>query len=301
MLKMKSVLIWCILVGVGMVISGCVAPPPEEEVSTEEEAVVKEEVRGPSVPPGMVLIPAGEFTMGSDVGNNNEEPPHKVHCDAYYIDQYEVTNEQFCTFLNDLGTHQGAGVLWLNLYPKNCLIEHKYREYRPKSGYENHPVIMVTWYGANAYAGWTGKRLPTEAEWEKAARGELVEKSYPWGDEHPEGKCNYLDYHGYLTAKMSDLRDGRGTLTVGSFPSNDYNLYDMAGNISEWCHDWYAADYYADTSSENPLGPENGSFRVVRGGDWNSSIESLRCADRSCKSPDYANIFLGFRCARSAK
>ena len=139
----------------------------------------------------MVRIPAGEFMMGSNDGDNDEKPIHKVYLDAYYIDIYEVTNAQFSRFLNEKGNQKEGGVTWLNIGIEYCLIEYKNGKYQPKSGYANHPVIEVSWYGARAYAEWIGKRLPTEAEWEKAARGGLVGKKYPWGDSIDSSKVNY--------------------------------------------------------------------------------------------------------------
>ena len=142
----------------------------------------------------MRLIPTGEFSMGDhhDVGDNDEKPVHTVYLDAYYIDETEVTNEQYCAFLNDYGKNQDtAGHELLDIDDEDCLIEKVGDTYEPKSGYEEHPVIQVSWHGAAAYAQWVGARLPTEAEWEKAARGGLVGKKYPWGDDITHDDANY--------------------------------------------------------------------------------------------------------------
>ncbi len=247
----------------------------------------------------MVLIPAGEFIMGSNDGNDDEKPIHKVYLDAYYIDKYEVTNAQFSEFLNEKGNQEEGGVSWLDISSKYCLIEYKNGKYQPKPGYENHPVFVVSWYGAMAYAEWAGKRLPTEAEWEKAARGGLVGKKYPWGDEYPHEDGNYLEYRGNLTTQMSDLVEGRGTLPVGSFPPNNYGLYDMAGNVFEWVSDWYDEDYYSSSPYQNPQGPSKASRRVIRGGSWFMEFPSIRCANRHYWPPEYALVDLGFRCVKS--
>lgn len=136
-------------------------------------------------PPDMVFIPASEFLMGSN-SDYHKNSVHKVYLDAFYIDKHEVTNSQFCEFLNEEGNQEEDGETWLNIDDESSFIECKEGKYQPKSGYENHPVIMVAWYGASAYAKWADKRLSTEAEWEKAARGDLVGKRYSWGDESPQ-------------------------------------------------------------------------------------------------------------------
>ena len=168
----------------------------------------------------MVLIPGGEFLMGSNYGGPDETPIHKVYLDAFYIDKYEVTKLQFSEFLNEKGNQEEGGVDWLDTSDEDCLIEYRDGKYQPKSGYENHPVIEVSWFGARAYAEWAGKRLPTEAEWEKAARGGLVGKKYPWGDSIDSSKANYGENVGQTTP-------------VGRYPPNNYGLYDMGGNVWE--------------------------------------------------------------------
>jgi len=234
----------------------------------------------------MVLIPAGEFLMGSTDGYPEEEPVHKVYLDDYYIDKYEVTNEEFCQFLNKEGNQVEDGDFWLNIYRRVCLIECINGKYQPEPGYENHPVVCVNWYGVRAYARWAGKRLPTEAEWEKAARGGLVVgKKYPWGDEDPDGsQCNFADkktsFFSALWWRSKAADDGyRMTAPVGTYSPNGYGLYDMAGNVWEWVSDWYHNDddnYYACSSYKNPQGPGSGSWRVCRGGSWGSDAFRLR-------------------------
>jgi len=226
-----------------------------------------------------------------DVGSENEKPVHTVYLDAYYIDIYQVTNAQYARFLNEYGRNTGdAGNQLLDIDDEECLIEKDGSVYRPKAGYEDHPVIRVSWYGAAAYAQFYGKRLPTEAEWEKAARGGLVAKKYPWGDGITHGDANYSGTGG------KDRWDG--TSPVGSFLSNGYGLYDMAGNVWEWCADWYNSGYYAGSPRENPTGPSSGFYRVLRGGSCNNDTGPLRCAARYSLSPSSSGYNLGFRCTR---
>jgi len=233
----------------------------------------------------MVLIPAGEFIMGSNDGDDDEKPVHRLYLDAYYIDKYEVTNAQFCKFLNEKGNQKEGGTTWLDIGSSGCLIDYISGQYHPKPGYEGHPVVMVSWYGARAYAKWADKRLPTEAEWEKAARGSLVGKKYPWGDSIDFSRANY------------DKNMGRST-PVGSYPANGYGLYDMAGNVWEWVSDWYDENYYSRSPDKNPRGPDNPYSRDTRGGGWGSSAWSLRCANRSFYPPRDVSNTLGFRCAK---
>jgi formylglycine-generating enzyme required for sulfatase activity len=247
-----------------------------------------------TVPEGMVLIPAGEFEMGSN-DYDDEKPVHTVYLDAFYMDKYEVTNAQYVKFLNDYGKNtDAAGHKLLDIDSEFCLIEKVGNTYRPKSGYENHPVIEVSWYGAAAYAQFYGKRLPTEAEWEKAARGGLVGKKYPWGDEAYKGKASF----------------GSGLKPVGSFAPNGYGLYDMAGNVWEWCADEYDSGYYSKSPKNNPKGPgititfKNNDFtsvtirRVLRGGSWCRYPGLFRCSGRNDYRPTYACNDIGFRCSQ---
>jgi formylglycine-generating enzyme required for sulfatase activity len=245
----------------------------------------------------MVLIPPGEFLMGSveKEGSEDEHPQHRVYVKAFYIDQHEVTNAQYRQFIE----------------------ETKYREpdFRDNS-YLNHPgqpVVGVSWDDAAAYAKWAQKRLPTEAEWEKAARGGLEGKQYPWGDNFPDVsgyKANYYIIKSTpLDAAMlpssfvggNSAADGyQYTAPVGSFPPNGYGLYDMAGNISEWVADWYDEAYYLSSPKQNPQGPQNGRYRVIRGGAWDEFAYDLRCANRDVGNPNKSYLHVGFRCAKDA-
>jgi len=222
----------------------------------------------------MVLIPAGEFQMGSDDGEDDEKPVHTVYLDAFYMDIYEVTNAQFEKFLESKGFER---------------IHWSLR--RPGFSHPNSPVIGAG-PSAMEYCEWVGKRLPTEAEWEKAARGGLEGKKYPWGDEPPdETKTNFNDHVGHPTP-------------VGSYPPNGYGLHDMMGNVCEWVSDWYRPDYYQSSPKRNPKGPDSGlhGWRVVRGGDWTSLPEHLSFSIRKSDYPGPVRMggySFGFRCAKS--
>jgi len=257
----------------------------------------------------MAWIPAGSFMMGAEVGVGyqecqkysddceerwfeDEQPIHEVYLDTYAIDVYEVTNELFAAFLNAEGNQEEGGATWLNMESENEHIYESGGEWEVESGYGDHPVIEVTWYGVRAYCEWRGVRLPTEAEWEKAARGGLVGKLYPLGDEEPtcqKGAKNGAQY---------DECDG-DTVVVGSFAANGYGLYDMAGNVWEWVLDWYNEDYYGISEVQNPLGPSTGEYRVLRGGSWLNNPFILRIALRFWNYPGIADDYLGFRCASS--
>ena len=262
---------------------------PEPEIIAEPE---------PIIPDGMVLIPEGEFQMGSNDGNadNDEQPVHTVHLDAFYIDVNEVTNAEFKNFVI-------ANPRWQKdriddkFHDDNYLQDWNGNNY--PIGEKDHPVRYVSWYAAMAYAVWVDKRLPTEAEWEKAARGGLKRKQYPWGNGINLNRANYGKRLGETTP-------------VGEYPPNDYGVHDIAGNVWEWCLDGYEADFYANSPRRNPTaGAKNAEeivnnfkniidFRVLRGGGWNSNPEWLRASNRHGTSPAYAGIgALGFRCAKS--
>jgi formylglycine-generating enzyme required for sulfatase activity len=229
----------------------------------------------------MVLIPAGAFLMGSpwDLGSDDEHPQHSVYLDAYYISKYQVTNEQFAQFVRETG-YRAKGD-WEN-----------YAEF----GKEKHPVVDVTWYDAMAYCDWAGGSLPTEAQWEKAARG-TDGRQYPWGNNWDElGKCNWRK--GPKAAGMADIYNKRGTTPVGTFRSDtsSYGIHDMAGNVWEWCSDSYGKYYYKSSPSRNPEGPAGVEECVIRGGSWYYADSNLfRCAIRSYNLPSYSSSNGGFR------
>ena len=260
----------------------------------------------------MILIPAGEFSMGDHhgVGADDENPVHTIYLDAFYMDKYEVTNAQYAKFLNEYGKNtDAAGHELLDIDDADCLIEKQENVYRPKAGYEDHPVIEINWFGAAAYAQFYNKRLPTEAEWEKAARGGLVSKRYTWGDEVEPDVANY-DYVGSRTLTTADML--QYLEPVGAFPPNGYGLHDMAGNVWEWCADEYDPEYYSKSPKDNPKGPEDHiafinddfanvdatSLRIARGGSWSDYLpNNLRAACRDGRQADKSYISCGFRCA----
>ncbi|MBU2568225.1 MAG: SUMF1/EgtB/PvdO family nonheme iron enzyme [Elusimicrobia bacterium] len=212
----------------------------------------------------MVLIPAGEFTMGSDGGDSDEKPAHKVYLDAYYIDKYEVTFEQYDKFCEATGRTKPSDSGW---------------------GRGNRPVINVSWHDAVAYANYYGKRLPTEAEWEKACRGGS-ETEYCFGDSESK-LSSYAWYY---------ANSGGKTHPVGQKKPNQYGIYDMHGNVWEWCSDWYDSGYYKNSPYKNPKGSGSDS-RVLRGGCWNYFASDCRSSNRGRRAPGGGSDFRGFRCA----
>ena len=223
----------------------------------------------------MAYIPAGEFTMGSENGGSDESPPHQVYLDAFWMDQTEVTNAMYALCVE---TEQCNP-------PSNT-------SYFGNEEYAHHPVVYVSWEAARDYCTWAGAELPSEAQWEKAARAGLDGAAYPWGDDDPVCTAGAVNGAQYTAC-------GGKTMTVKSFASNAYGLYDMAGNVWEWTADWYDSGYYDNSPFENPLGPENGSAKVLRGGSWGNYYNYLRVANRFNNTPDYAYGFIGFRCSRS--
>jgi formylglycine-generating enzyme required for sulfatase activity len=244
----------------------------------------------------VIYVPAGDFLMGSkgDDGKagDDEQPQHTVTLDAFWIDRTEVTNIQYMRFLNALGGHMdacsGRQCLESKVEDKDSHIVLRGGQYRVEVGYEEHPVIEVTWHGAQAYCEWAGFRLPTEAEWEKAARGDDG-RIYPWGDEPPDcGKAQYGDC-------------GGTTAPVGANPTgaSPYGVLNMAGNVWEWVSDWYDPTYYQYTPARNPQGPNSGEHKVFRGGSWGYPPAFIRAASRARNHASYAGFNLGFRCASS--
>lgn len=215
----------------------------------------------------MVLIGAGEFLMGSPDGEGNEDehPRHTVYLAAYHICRYPVTNGQFARFISETG--YDAGNKW-----KSSV----------NAGEENHPVVHVSWIDAMAYCRWAGGTLPTEAQWEKAARG-TDGRIYPWGNTWDQTLCHM---------------NSKGTTAVGAYPggASPYGIMDMAGNVWEWCSDCYAVSYYRCSPLKDPEGPVSGKWRVVRGGSWGQASPShFRCAARKWQYPDSRNNSTGFR------
>jgi formylglycine-generating enzyme required for sulfatase activity len=238
----------------------------------------------------MVFVPAGEFTMGRNDGASNEKPAHVVRLIDFYIDKYEVTNSMYRECVN-------AGI-----------CEPPIREDSPSQFYyfqnpvfDSYPVLYVTWNMADKFCRWRGSRLPTEAEWEKAARGD-DNRIYPWGSEFLYGLSNFCDASCPNEWADRIYSDGYAdTAPVGSFPQGQspYGVFDMSGNVYEWVVDWFSEDYYLQSPYENPIGPDTGTDRVIRGGAWGDS-NATNITSRAGFSPSSAYEFLGFRCALSA-
>lgn len=238
----------------------------------------------------MVWVPAGEFQMGSvdaDIQKllerrpklrpalfDDEKPRHTVYLDGYWIYKYEVTVAQYRTF---------------------CKNTNRKMPDQPEWSTDKHPVVNVTWFDATAYAQWAGAQLPTEAQWEKAARGTDA-RYYPWGNEWNEERCNNWSD----TNPIGQGYQGKCATPGGSYPgcASPYGVQDMSGNVWEWCQDVYDKGYYAKSPAKNPTGPDDGDFRVLRGGSWGSSSVTLRAA---CRLRDSAEATYhddgGFRCA----
>ncbi|MCX6844696.1 MAG: formylglycine-generating enzyme family protein [candidate division WOR-3 bacterium] len=234
----------------------------------------------------MVKIPAGTFTMGSLKGQPDEMPMHLVYLDEYYMDKYEVTNRQYKRFCDVTGKS----------YPDDPGFDHGFDTMSNYfTSYHSYPVVNVSWEDAKAYCDWAGKRLPTEAEWEKAARGTDA-REYPWGNSWKDAGDRYRA--NYEPGGYSEDGYSR-TSPVGSFQSgaSPYGCMDMAGNVWEWCNDWYGGDYYGRSPSSNPRGLSSGSFRVLRGGSWDGDGTFLRCAGRAGIALSDRSDQFGFRCA----
>ena len=240
-----------------------------------------------------VQIQGGTFEMGSTSNDANfdEQPVHSVTVSDFEISKYEVTNAQFCQFLNETDVaYDGTfdGILYIDIRNENCQIDTSGGMFVVEDGMENYPVILVTWYGANAFCEWTGGRLPTEAEWEYAARGGQQSGEYIYA-----GSNNVDEVAWYVG------NSGNQTHTVGQKQPNELELYDMSGNVNEWCSDFYDEYYYYNSPQNDPQGPEAGYDYVLRGGGYGAQARAVRCADRNYNVPDHRTEKIGFRCARS--
>ncbi len=229
----------------------------------------------------MVLIPAGEFVMGSPDGEglDNEQPEHKVWVDAFYLDKYEVTNARYEKFMEETGRARP-----------------KFWEQLDLTVHSELPVVGVSWDDAKAYCEWAEKRLPTEAEWEYAARG-TDRRRYPWGNAEPNAQlANYAKRwsHKFYDDRLEPVNSHE----AGKSP---FGVYNMAGNVFEWVADWYEIKYYMRSPERNPPGPETGELKVMRGGSWNFASEYLRTASRMKLKPLEREADIGIRCARSVQ
>ena len=252
-----------------------------------------------------VNIPAGTFTMGSptsEVSRQISETQHQVTLSSFRMSKYEITNAQYAAFLNtkSIGSN---GLYAAGAYPTQPLIyatsvygwglHYTDGQWVPVAGYENHPVIFVTWFGATEFATYSGGRLPTEAEWEYACRANST-TPFNTGYCLSDAQVNYNCTYPYSTCTNTNTTYLGTTQAVGTYPANANGLYDMHGNVSEWCSDWYGP--YPTNPQTNPTGAVTGSTRVFRGGGWDSLAGSCRSAFRRAEHPDYYNYsFMGFR------
>ena len=250
-------------------------------------------------PPNMSAIPAGDFWMGrvhffliDEVGwlerdRRDDLPAHRVYIDAFNMDKYETTNEEFARFA--AATDASTPWYWV----KGAV---------PK-GEERFPVHDVTWFQADAYCKWAGKRLPTEAEWERAARGGLDRQKFSWGDGGLGLSGSDTDTQVSAEAtntKRAHVGSPTGPTTVGSYPPNGFGLHDMTGNVWEWTNDWYDRDYYSVTPDRNPPGPAKGVYKVIRGGGWSDDDDrNLMNHYRNFSDPSRGAPTIGFRCAKN--
>lgn len=222
----------------------------------------------------MLYVPAGEFIMGSD----QDPEPHQVYLDAFWIDKTEVTNALYSKCVGENACK-----------PPIRLVSNTRDSYYGNHEFDDYPVLQVNWFMAVEYCNWAGRNLPTEAQWEKAARG-TDERMYPWGNEPPNHTL--LNY----------TKEFRDTTPVGTYPdgASPYGALDMAGNAWEWVADWGNATYYSASPVSNPLGPDTGTMRIVRGGTWNHGSDAVRSAYRILGTPESGDYYTGFRCAQPA-
>jgi sulfatase modifying factor 1 len=259
--------IWSLLI-IALILSGA----PRAATAAEEAMIEKDPVE-------MVIIPAGPFIRGSAPGDGrlDEQPRRKIYLNAFAIDKYEVSNAHYMKFLDET----------LHKPPLNVFAE---RPFNKEEGIADLPVVQVTWHDAVDYCFWAGKRLPIEAEWEKAARG-TDGRLYPWGEGSPTAqRANFeKDWEGKKTfVEVTALPEGQSS----------FGIFNLAGNVREWVQDWYDAEYYSNSPDKNPKGPDNGILKVLRGGSWRSFDTDLRATSRGKGGFALKTHGIGFRCAR---
>lgn len=264
------------------ILRGTTTTPFEENDPSSHASAKSEDLPEAVEPPlneEMVLIPAGVFLRGTDVGGLDEGPPREIFLDAFQIDRYEVTNSQYGQFASATG-HRKAGPP--SRYAKNV----------SKMRGPNQPAIYVSWDDAVAYCQWKGRRLPTEAEWEKAMRGQDG-RLWPWGNTEQADGANW--------ARVNDGFEA--SAPAGSFKADmsPYGVMDGAGNVMEWVQDWYAEGYFKEAPDRNPPSPEYGVYRTMRGGAYTTTGGDLRLTSRSKMVPDFRDETIGFRCAMSGE
>jgi formylglycine-generating enzyme required for sulfatase activity len=286
----KYILVVALVITIGIAIIGCDDslgpvnqgnyPDTTDEDTTDVDTTqfpdsLKREIED------IVIVPAGWFWMGSNTWyyENDEIPQHQIYVDSFYIMQYEVTNQQYAQFLTEIDDPSPH-------YNGDMMIARRSNDYLPISGRENFPVFFVDWDDARSFAEWYGGRLPTEAEWEKAARGNSDRRVFPWGDQISPGWANFNNAAGGLWPVGQ---------AIGVSP---YDCYDMVGNVWEWTADWYLYNYYSRNETNNPrgpIGPVGGQFKTLRGGCFSNSEAVVRCSERFAFDPELSYLEIGFR------
>lgn len=260
--------------------------------------------RSVRAPEGMVYVAGGPFLMGnsSDLQTADDAPAHRVCINGFYIDKYEVTNAQFKKFVDATGyvtdeernADSTDAATW----------RHPYGPDSNADDMADYPVVCVTWNDANAFARWADKRLPTEAEWEKAARGPDG-RIFPWGNTNAtDATANVADKTISVKWGNASINDAHKTAApVGSFPKGKsvYGAEDMAGNVWEWCADWWGSGYYKNSPPNNPTGPNTGEFKTIRGGSWFYNLDGARTTQRMYFRPEGSSAAIGFRCVADAR
>jgi formylglycine-generating enzyme len=250
--------------------------------------------------PDLARIPAGDFLMGAADAEADERPVHRVYVGEFLIGRFPVSQEEYRRFIRTSGYPPPSvkGLPLIAVGSESLFMDlaapYVWKDADPPAGHLTHPVVLVRYEDAAAYCRWLSDeagsvvRLPTEAEWEKAARGGVEGQRYPWGMDIDPSRCNFL-------GDRSDKPE-RGTSSIGTYPPNGYGLSDIAGNVWEWVSDWYGSDYYGQGDMRQPLGPDSGTMRIVRGGSWvNADGRMLRCAYRHKVPPDTYGYSIGFR------
>lgn len=228
---------------------------------------------GEEAPQDMVMIPGGSFWMGSEKGQAIASPRHPVDLQSFYMDIHEVSNREYEKFCLETG----------HKFPEFWGMH----EYKSGPDFPDHPVVGVSHFDASQYAEWAGKRLPTEAEWEYAARGGLEDINYPYGDTADHARSRFNDPHAE-----------KGPVERATYPPNDYGLFDMSGNVWEWVADWFSDSYYGESPEQNPAGPSTGTFRVFRGGGWHSGPGCTTVHRRNALPTHWVDFAGGFRCVK---
>mgnify|MGYP006290400435 FL=1 len=256
----------------------------------------------------MVLIEGGTFKMGCTKKQfsceNDETPVHTVQVQDFRISENEITNVQYCYFLNDIGANPGGsyyGYEYIDIGDDKCNIIYKEDTFFVEEGKENYPVIEVTWYGAKAFCHWAEGRLPSEAEWEYAARGGNAKSNFIYSGSDTLRNVGWFKHNYYTSEATAKFTYREGALPVGKKKPNSQGIYDMSGNVWEYCNDWYQEDYYLSSPKNNPDGPEYSNYRVIRGGSYKEEANKCRIAERGKALPGYSKEDIGFSLCRDVK